>query len=112
MRVGITKSEFDRLLHYRDKLDEMMLIIEQNQLDFVQQLRIEVQEKLKVLKDEMRAEGKSQSGISSYVGEALCRIRVATNTHPLSSGWHSDLYSARADIVFAIHELQSQIEKK
>ena len=97
-----TEPEIAKLKDFDNRLASMLTFLEGKQTltHFEKQ---DLQQQLTNLKRDMKMEAKCKSNISSIVNEAVCRIQVATNTHPINSNWFSDLYSARADIRFAIH---------
>jgi hypothetical protein len=49
----------------------------------------------------MRVHAKQDTPVGAVIAEALCRMRAATNTHPIRSDWHDGFYQACADVRYA-----------
>lgn len=42
------------------------------------------------------------------ITQAYCHLSASTNSDPINSNWHSDLYGARIDINYLLRQLESQ----
>lgn len=99
--MSVTEKDIAVLKDFEARLNEMMALIGDKRF-LAPAEKQDLQHRLKSLKGDMKSEAKRASAISSIVMESLCRIRVATNTHPINSDWTSCLYSACADLRYAI----------
>jgi hypothetical protein len=42
------------------------------------------------------------------LNEAICELRAPTNTNPITSNWHSELYAAKIDLLHMLRQLEEQ----
>ena len=86
---------------FESRLNELMeMIPKDGRLPLA--LKSRLQRMYAVLKADMKAAAKQESEVRAVLAEAVCRMRAATNTHPIKSDWFDGLYSARFDVKYAI----------
>jgi hypothetical protein len=109
------------LREYDVRISEIMNAIGDKRSVSVQEKQ-RLQAMLSTLKSDIKAAAKrekiyegrqEQSAVESvYFAPALrgasANFRVATNSHPINSGWHSCLYDVRIDITYYLHQLEEQ----
>jgi hypothetical protein len=103
---------------FAERLDDLFRLIDKPALAADE--KAEAQALLRGLKQDLEdecKEGDRRDGALSpreraYLYPALRKakatIRVAWNSHPLKSNWHTELYSARLDIVHLLGQLEDQ----
>ena len=110
-------SVISRLSDYRDRFTTILDLVGDKR-KFTEDEKHHLQQLFTALKADLKTDIKRGSTIAGRaslseternflhpaVSEASARIRVATNSHP--STWHSELYSARTDITYLLHQLE------
>jgi hypothetical protein len=110
-----------RLRRYADQLQELMdLISDKSSLTREEKTRAQTQMKAikEALNDEYRrgATARGQAAMNPYedaylhraVHQASTQIRARWNSDPINSNWFSELYAARIDITYPLHQLENQ----
>ena len=113
-----TQSVIDRLKTYKEQFDALLAMCDGIPLS--RDPKHEARQLLKKLKDGLRQDGKlgdTNRGQSQMTGaekrffypavsQALGEIRVAWNSVP-SENWFSELYGARVNITYVLHQLEN-----
>jgi hypothetical protein len=87
--------EFDR------RIDELLKVI--GDRSHMQPQDVEIARSMYTsLKRDLEEEGNRSTAIAYAAKQARCRLKAATNTHPINSYWRSILYEAQVDIRHAI----------
>jgi hypothetical protein len=97
-----SKQDLVVLEGFEARLDELMGLIPQDGR-LPPSLKEKLQRMYSSLKADMKAVAKQQSPVGAVLAEAVCRMRAATNTHPIRSDWFNGLYAARCDVKYAIN---------
>jgi hypothetical protein len=106
----------DRLQEYEADFSELLDMLQD--LPLRGEVKSEAQEKMKALKERLKAEYKEgdtvrgreamnhyeQAFLYPAIHQAYAGIHVAWNSVP-SDKWHSELYSGRIDITHMLHQL-------
>ncbi|NHZ38345.1 hypothetical protein [Massilia rubra] len=109
------------LRSYSERIDEIMTAIADRR-SITSQEKDELQSKLVMLKADIKAAAKRKkvrdnrdpqtSTERAYFEPALrgasANFRVATNSHPITSRWHSCLYDVNIDFSYFLHQLEKQ----
>jgi hypothetical protein len=102
-----SQNDLAILKDFEARLEELMGLIPQDGR-LPPALKARLQVSYASLKTDMRKVAKQDTAVGAVVAEALCRMRSATNTHPIRSNWFDGLYAARCDVRHAIHSRQRQ----
>lgn len=97
------KNELVVLEGFEARLNELMDMIPKDGR-LTPPLKDTLQRLYASLKADMKAVAKQKSPVGAVIAEAVCRMRAATNSHPIESDWFDGLYSARCDVKYAISD--------
>lgn len=103
------QAVLDVLQKYKSRFDELMSLVDR----FIKSGagKLEAQEMMKSLKDDLKAERKTQESgtverfLYQTLQESSSRVTVRWNTIP-NQKWFDDLYNSQADITIAIGQVK------